>query len=227
MTQQAFRYNRAPFGAQARISNCSQAFRPGFFKMTDQINGGRRKLVVLTAAAGACAGAAAALPFAASMLPSDRAKALGAPVEADISALAPGEMQVLEWRGKPVWIIRRTKAMLDGIKKSDAVVADPQSQVKQQPDYAKNEFRSRKEEFAVLVGVCTHLGCSPQLKAQDAKAEMGGDWEGGFYCPCHGSKFDFAGRVYKGVPAPVNLEVPPYSFVADNKILIGDDTKEA
>jgi len=195
--------------------------------MSDQINSGRRKVVVITAAAGACAGLTAALPFAASMLPSERAKALGAPVEADVSALAPGEMQILEWRGKPVWIVRRTPEMLAGIKKSEANLADPKSQVPQQPDYAKNEFRSIKDEYAVLVGVCTHLGCSPQLKSVDAQAEMGADWSGGFYCPCHGSKFDLAGRVYKGAPAPINLQVPPYTYLSDTKILIGDDTKGA
>jgi len=136
-------------------------------------------------------------------------------------------MQVLEWRGKPVWVIRRTPEMLEGIKKSDGSVADPKSEAKQQPEYAANEFRSIKEEFGVLVGVCTHLGCSPQFKSGEAKAEMGADWAGGFYCPCHGSKFDFAGRVYKGVPAPVNLEVPPYTYLSDSKILIGDDSKGA
>lgn len=195
--------------------------------MSDQINSGRRKIIVITAAAGACAGVTAALPFAATMLPSERAKALGAPVEADIAALSPGEMQVLEWRGKPVWIVRRTKEMLDGIKKSDGQVSDPKSEVEQQPDYAKNEFRSIKDEYAVLVGVCTHLGCSPQLKSADSKGEMGADWAGGFYCPCHGSKFDFAGRVYKGAPAPINLQVPPYTFLSETKILIGDDKKGA
>jgi ubiquinol-cytochrome c reductase iron-sulfur subunit len=193
--------------------------------MSDEINSGRRKLVFIAAGAGACAGAAAAIPFAASMLPSERAKALGAPVEADVSRMAPGEMQVLEWRGKPVWIIRRTPEMLTGIKKSDALVADPKSEVKQQPDYAKNEYRSIKDEYAVLVGVCTHLGCSPQMKSMDAQAEMGADWAGGFYCPCHGSKFDLAGRVYKGAPAPTNLEVPPYTYLSDGRILIGEDTK--
>ena len=165
--------------------------------------------------------------FAATMLPSERAKALGAPVEADIGALAPGEMQVVEWRGKPVWIIRRTKEMLDSITKGDGIVADPQSKVPQQPEYAKNAFRAIKDEYAVLVGVCTHLGCSPQLKPGEAKAEMGADWNGGFYCPCHGSKFDFAGRVYKGAPAPINLEVPKYAFLSDTRIVIGEDTKGA
>jgi ubiquinol-cytochrome c reductase iron-sulfur subunit len=193
----------------------------------NEMDSGRRNLLAVTVAAGGAASVAAALPFAATMLPSERAKALGAPVEADIGALPPGGMQILEWRGKPVWVVRRTKEMLEGIKKSNSNLADPNSEVPQQPEYAKNEFRSIKDEFAVLVGVCTHLGCSPQLKSSEALAEMGADWAGGFYCPCHGSKFDFAGRVYKGVPAPTNLEVPPYTFLSETRILIGDDKKGA
>ena len=191
--------------------------------MSDEIDSSRRNLLFVAAGAGACAGVAAAVPFAASMLPSERAKALGAPVEADISRMAPGDMQVLEWRGKPVWVIRRTKEMLDGIKKSDPLVADPKSEVDQQPDYAKNEFRAVKDEYAVLVGVCTHLGCSPQMKPVDDQAEMGATWAGGFYCPCHGSKFDYAGRVFTGSPAPLNLIVPPYEFVGDATLVIGED----
>jgi ubiquinol-cytochrome c reductase iron-sulfur subunit len=135
-------------------------------------------------------------------------------------------MQILEWRGKPVWVLRRTPEMLEAIKKSDPQVADPASQVPLQPEYAKNEFRSIKPDIAVLVGVCSHLGCSPQYKGVEAKVEMGADWGGGFYCPCHGSKFDFAGRVYKGVPAPVNLTVPPYAFLSETKIVIGEDNKK-
>jgi len=184
-------------------------------------------LVAATSVVGGIATGVAAVPFVGSMWPSERAKAGGAPVEADISKLAPGEMQIVEWRGKPVWIVRRTKDMLEGIEKNDPVVADPKSEVPLQPEYAKNEFRSIKPDIAVLVGVCSHLGCSPQLKPADAKADMGMTWNGGFYCPCHGSKFDFAGRVYKGVPAPVNLTVPPYKFVGDTKIVIGDDSKGA
>ena len=183
----------------------------------------RRNLVVATSVVGGVAGLGAAVPFAASMIPSERARAAGAPVEVDISHLAPGEMAVVEWRGKPVWVMKRTKEMLDGIKQSDPRVSDPQSDVKQQPDYAKNEFRSLKPDLMVLVGVCTHLGCSPQFKSGEAKAEMGGDWTGGFYCPCHGSKFDFAGRVFKGSPAPINLEVPPYEYVSDGTLVIGED----
>ena len=197
--------------------------------MDDQsnINRGRRTIILASACAGGAAAVATAVPFAASMLPSDRAKALGAPVEVDISAIKPGEMQTVEWQGKPVWIIRRTKDMLEDIKKDNGLVADPDSEVPQQPDYAKNEFRSIKEEYAVIVGVCTHLGCSPQFKPADDKAEMGASWNGGFYCPCHGSKFDFAGRVYKGVPAPINLRVPKYVYLSDSTILIGEDKKGA
>ena len=189
--------------------------------------GKRGFLVAATSVVGGIAAGATAVPFAGSMFPSERAKAAGAPVEADISKLAPGDMQIIEWRGKPVWIVRRTKDMLDGITKSDERVADPKSEVPHQPEYAKNEYRSIKPEIVVLEGVCTHLGCSPQFKSADAKSDMGMEWNGGFYCPCHGSKFDFAGRVFKGVPAPTNLQVPPYKFVGDNKIIIGDDTKGA
>ena len=194
---------------------------------TQEVNRGRRIIIIASACAGGAAAVATAVPFAASMLPSERAKAAGAPVEADISGIKPGEMQIVEWRGKPVWIIRRTKEMLEGIKKDDSIVADPKSEVAQQPEYARNEYRSIKEEFVVLEGVCTHLGCSPQFKSVEAKADMGADWAGGFYCPCHGSKFDFAGRVFKGVPAPVNLRVPPHVYLSDTTILIGEDKKGA
>ncbi|MBE0627052.1 MAG: ubiquinol-cytochrome c reductase iron-sulfur subunit [Burkholderiales bacterium] len=192
-----------------------------------QVNKGRRNLVIATCAAGGAAGVAAAVPFAASWLPSERAKAGGAPVVADISTLKPGEMMTVEWRSKPVWIIRRTKEMLEGLTRVDAKVSDPKSDVPMQPEYAKNEYRSIKPEVLVLVGICTHLGCSPQEKPAADKGEMGADWAGGFLCPCHGSKFDLAGRVYKGAPAPVNLEVPKYTYLSDTRILIGDDTKGA
>jgi ubiquinol-cytochrome c reductase iron-sulfur subunit len=187
----------------------------------------RRNLIVATSVAGGAAAAGAAVPFVASWFPSERAKSAGAPVEVDISKLAPGELGVFEWRGKPVWVLRRTKEMLAGIKQVDAKTADPKSEVEQQPEYAKNEYRSIKPEVMVMVGVCTHLGCSPKEKGVDAKAEMGADWEGGFYCPCHGSKFDLAGRVYKGSPAPINLEVPPHTYLSDTTILIGEDKKGA
>jgi ubiquinol-cytochrome c reductase iron-sulfur subunit len=186
----------------------------------------RRNLVVATTVFGGAASVGAASPFVASMWPSERAKAAGAPVEVDISRLTPGELSVYEWRGQPVWVMRRTPAMLKDIKKDDAVVVDPNSEIPQQPRYAKNEYRSIKPELMVLVGICTHLGCSPTPKLQPS-ADMGPEWQGGFYCPCHGSKFDLAGRVYKGVPAPTNLVVPPHQFLSDSTILIGEDKKGA
>jgi len=186
----------------------------------------RRNLVVATSVLGGAATVGAAVPFVSSLLPSERAKAAGAPVEVDISNLPPGELGIYEWRGKPVWVMKRTPKMLQDIKKDDSVVVDPHSTVPQQPDYAKNEFRSIKPEVMVLVGICTHLGCSPTPKLQP-DGDMGPEWEGGFYCPCHGSKFDLAGRVYKGVPAPTNLVVPPYKFLSDSTLIIGEDKKEA
>jgi ubiquinol-cytochrome c reductase iron-sulfur subunit len=160
------------------------------------------------------------------MFPSERAKAAGAPVEVDISKLAPGELAVVEWRGKPVWVIRRTQEMLASLKAVTGRLSDPASGASEQPDYAKNEYRAAKPEIMVMEGVCTHLGCSPQLKSAEAKGEMGGDWVGGFYCPCHGSKFDFAGRVFRGAPAPTNLPVPPYTYLSDSRLLIGEDKEK-
>ncbi len=187
----------------------------------------RRNLIVATAAVGGAASAGAAIPFVASWFPSERAKAAGAPIEVDISKLVPGELGIYEWRGQPVWVYKRSQAMLDGIKQVDAQMTDPNSEVPQQPAYATNEYRSIKQDIMVVVGVCTHLGCSPTAKSADDKAEMGADWTGGFYCPCHGSKFDFAGRVYKGAPAPTNLVVPPHTYVTDSKILVGEEPKGA
>ena len=187
----------------------------------------RRFLTLLTTGVGAIGVGFAATPFVLSMTPSARARAAGAPVEVDVSKLEPGQMMTVEWRSKPVWIVRRTKEMLDSLKAVTDKVSDPKSEVPLQPDYAKNEYRSIKPEILVLVGICSHLGCSPQAKGADAKAEMGADWAGGFLCPCHGSKFDLAGRVYKGAPAPVNLDVPPHTYLSDSTILIGDDQKGA
>jgi ubiquinol-cytochrome c reductase iron-sulfur subunit len=188
----------------------------------DKVDSARRGLIVATSVVGGAAAAGAAVPFVWSMFPSERAKAAGAPVEVDLTKIAPGAIEVVEWRGKPVWIIRRTKEMLDSLKAVAPRLSDPESKSSDQPDYAKNEYRSQKPDIMVMEGVCTHLGCSPQLKAADAKAEMGADWAGGFYCPCHGSKFDLAGRVFRGAPAPVNLRVPPYEFAADGgKLVIG------
>ena len=167
------------------------------------------------------------MPFVASLAPSARAKAAGAPVELDIANLAPGQLRIATWRGKPVWILRRSDEMLADIRRDDALVSDPRSEVPQQPHYAKNEFRSIDPRILVLVGVCTHLGCSPRFIPADAKGELGAAWNGGFYCPCHGSKFDLAGRVLKGSPAPTNLVVPPYQLVKGSTIIIGEDRKSA
>lgn len=193
--------------------------------MSDQqeIDKTRRNLLVATSVIGGAASAGAAVPFVTSMWPSERARAAGAPVEVDFARLGAGELAIFEWRGKPVWVMKRTTEMLAGLKPIEAKLTDPKSEVPQQPEYAKNEHRSIKPELMVVIGVCTHLGCSPQAKGADAKAEMGADWTGGFYCACHGSKFDLAGRVYKGSPAPTNLEVPPYAFLSEGRIVIGED----
>lgn len=198
----------------------------------NELDQGKRRflLVAATSVTGAAASGATGLyPFAASMLPSERAKAAGAPVEADIGRLAPGELMIAEWRGKPVWIVRRTPEMLDSVKQSVGKVADPRSERKKEltPEYARNDYRSIKPEYLVVVGVCTHLGCSPVDKFKAQAEPFESDWKGGFYCPCHGSLFDLAGRVYKNKPAPDNLEVPPHKFLSDTRLLIGDDTKGA
>lgn len=191
----------------------------------------RRRWVTTACAVGGVAGVATAVPFVGSFAPSEKARAAGAPVEADISNIPAGQMITVEWRGKPVWILHRTAAQLEGIKKDNSVVADPDSSRPGfTPAFAKNEFRSRKPEYLVVIGICTHLGCSPtpHLAPVDG-AGLPSPWEGGFLCPCHGSIFDLSGRVYKNKPAPDNLEVPPYTFSADGKrITIGaDDTSKA
>ena len=196
-----------------------------------ELDQGKRNFLIAATGVtgGVAAGASGLYPLAASMLPSERAKAAGAPVEADIGNLVPGAMTRVEWRGKPVWIVRRTKEMLELVVQSDGKVADPRSERKKEltPDYARNEFRSIKPEYLVVIGICTHLGCSPvdKFKAQAEAFEDG--WKGGFYCPCHGSLFDLAGRVYKNKPAPDNLEVPPHKYLSDTRILIGEDSKGA
>jgi ubiquinol-cytochrome c reductase iron-sulfur subunit len=187
----------------------------------------RRFLVAASSVAGGVAAGAAAVPFVASMLPSERAKAAGAPVEVDISKLEPGQKMVVEWRGKPVWVVRRTEEMLKLVKNGDGRVADPTSKKSVQPEYTKNEYRSIKPEYLVLIGICTHLGCSPVDKLNPQAETFASDWQGGFYCPCHGSLFDLAGRVYKNKPAPDNLEVPPHKFLSDTRLVIGEDTKGA
>ena len=191
-------------------------------------NGKRRFLLAASSVAGGAAVVAAAVPFAWSMLPSARARAAGAPVEVDISKVEMGMMIRAEWRGQPVWVVRRTAEMLASLKEMDARVADPNSARPQQPEYARNEYRSRKQEWLVLIGICTHLGCSPTDKLQAGPdSGLGDDWPGGFFCPCHGSKFDLAGRVFRDVPAPTNLVVPRYQFLTDTRLLIGEDNKGA
>ena len=193
-----------------------------------KIDCGRRRLIVATAAVGGAGVVTASVPFLSSMLPSERAKAAGAPVEVDIGSLKSGQMMTVEWRGKPVWIINRSPEMLDTLPKLDAAVADPKSENKQQPDYCKNATRSIKPNLLVAIGICTHLGCSPSSKFKKGAEEgMPADWLGGFICPCHGSIFDFAGRVYKNKPAPSNLEIPPHTYLSETRILIGEDRKGA
>ncbi len=186
----------------------------------------KRNFLIATSAAGALGCAAVAVPFVKSMTPSERAKAAGAPVEVDISKIEPGTMMTAEWRGKPVWIINRTDEMTAELAHLNEQLSDPNSDVaSQQPDYCKNANRAIKPNLAVIVGICTHLGCSPTAKLQ-ANGDMGENWAGGFFCPCHGSKFDLAGRVFKGSPAPINLVVPPHKYLTENTLLIGVDTEE-
>lgn len=188
----------------------------------DGVNLGRRRFLTATATAVGGVGAAfVAVPFLKSWTPSERAKAAGAPVEADISKLAEGQIMTVEWRGKPVWVVHRSKAMLDALPSLDGKMSDPKSEMDQQPAYAKNGFRSIKPEYLVLVGICTHLGCSPTFRPDLAPADLGAEWKGGFFCPCHGSRFDLAGRVFSGVPAPKNMVVPPYKYLSDTRILVG------
>jgi len=194
-----------------------------------ELDQGKRRflLTATTVAAGGVAAGAAAVPFVASMLPSERAKAAGAPVEVDVSGLEPGQKMVVEWRGKPVWVVRRTPEMLKMVAADEERVADPDSKRSRQPAYAKNEMRSLKPEYLVVEGICTHLGCSPVDRLQSQPEAFAADWHGGFYCPCHGSLFDLAGRVYKNKPAPDNLPVPPYRFLSDTRLVIGEDTQGA
>jgi ubiquinol-cytochrome c reductase iron-sulfur subunit len=183
----------------------------------------RKFLVGVTAALSAAGVVGVATPFVASWKPSAKAKAAGAPVKVDISKILPGEQIRAEWRGKPVFVLRRTPEMLESLKVLADRVADPKSEKPQQPSYATNEARSINPEIAVLVGICTHLGCSPQFRPEVGVADLGDDWLGGYFCPCHGSSFDLAGRVYKSVPAPSNLVVPPHSYESDNVLIIGVD----
>jgi len=187
----------------------------------------RKFLIAATSAVGGVAVAGVAVPLVMSMMPSARAKAAGAPVEVDISQVEPGMLLTVEWRGKPVWIVNRTPEMLDLLAKHEDQLTDPKSEMPQQPDYATNATRSIKPEYLVAVGICTHLGCSPTFRKEVGAADLGSDWPGGFFCPCHGSRFDLAARVYKGAPAPTNLVIPPHQYLSDAKLLIGVDAKGA
>ncbi|HSX50612.1 MAG TPA: ubiquinol-cytochrome c reductase iron-sulfur subunit [Cellvibrio sp.] len=193
----------------------------------DAVNQTRRRVLIgATCAVGAVGVVGAAIPFVGSWNPSARAKAAGAPVKYNISKIEPGAMVTVEWRGKPVFIVRRTQAALDSLKKveDEGVLLDADSNEPQQPEYAKNQARAINKEFAILLGVCTHLGCAPAFRPDVGAADLGGEkWQGGFFCPCHGSKYDLAGRVYKAVPAPLNLEVPPHRYESESIVVIGED----
>lgn len=194
-----------------------------------QVDSGRRGLLVATCAAGGVAGLATAGAFVSTFQPSERAKAAGAPVEVDIAGMVPGEMKTVEWRGKPVWVLKRSPEMVAALPKLDPLLADPKSErnpAELTPEYARNEHRSIKPDVLVAVGICSHLGCSPTSKFQTGpQPSLPADWQGGFLCPCHGSTFDLAGRVYKNVPAPDNLEVPRHMYISDSKLVIGKDEK--
>ncbi|MBU2887635.1 ubiquinol-cytochrome c reductase iron-sulfur subunit [Gilvimarinus agarilyticus] len=191
----------------------------------DVVNKTRRRVLTgATTVVGAIGAVGAAVPFVGSWNPSAKAKAAGAPVKVNISKIEPGAMITVEWRGKPVYIVRRTQEALTGLEKTADLVSDPSSEEPQQPEYAQNETRSIKPELLILLGLCTHLGCAPMFRPDVGAQDLGGDkWQGGFFCPCHGSKFDLAGRVFKGVPAPINLEVPPHAYDGDDWVTIGVD----
>lgn len=194
---------------------------------SDEVNRKRRQLIAATTVVGGAGAVTAAVPFLSSWQPSARARAIGAPVEVDIGDMKPGDRKTVQWQGKPVWILRRSEETVNELETVDDVLRDPKSEVEsQQPAYAQNEYRSRKPEYLVVIGLCTHLGCSPSYLAPGEESQFDQNWIGGFFCPCHGSRFDMAGRVYQGVPAPTNLVVPPYKFLSDTRILIGDDTSE-
>ena len=194
----------------------------------NQINQKRRRLLIgATSAVGAVGVGGIAVPFIGSWSPSARARAAGAPVKADISKLEPGQMVIIEWRGKPVFVVRRTEETLENLGKRDDVLRDPTCEEGEQPEYVSKTHRAIKPEYLVLVGICTHLSCSPKFRPEVAPEDLGAEWLGGFFCPCHGSRFDLAGRVFKGVPAPTNLTVPPYKYISDTTIIIGVDGEDA
>jgi len=188
----------------------------------------RRRWLMIAGTAGGVAAVATAVPFVASFVPSERAKAAGGPVEVDIADIPPGGSKTVEWRGKPVWIVRRTPEMLAALQGHDAELVDPLSRQEQQPSYAANAVRAVRDDVFVAVGICTHLGCSPtEVPLGSANPSVPADWPGGFFCPCHGSTFDGAGRVYKNKPAPTNLEIPPYRFAGASRVVIGEDAASA
>lgn len=195
--------------------------------MTNEVSKDRRRFLLLaTSTMGGVGLAAAVVPFISSMLPSAKAQTAGAPVEVDITKLELGQMMTIEWRGKPVWIVRRTKETINNLSSLNDLLRDPNSQSSIQPTYATNLHRALNPEYLVVIGVCTHLGCAPIFRPEVAPADLGSSWKGGFFCPCHGSRFDLAGRVFQSVPAPLNLEVPPYSYLGETRILIGLDPNE-
>ncbi len=185
----------------------------------------RRFLTAATVATGAVGAAFAITPFIKSWNPSERARALGAPTEVDVSKIEPGQMVVTSWRKQAIYVVHRTPEMVAALPQNDARLKDPASADSEQPDYAKNEMRSAKADYLVLIGICTHLGCLPKQHFERGDAALGADWPGGFFCPCHGSNFDLAGRVYKSMPAPTNLEIPPHQYLSDTSILVGEDGK--
>jgi ubiquinol-cytochrome c reductase iron-sulfur subunit len=201
-------------------------FKLEFIMTNTEADLNRRKiLLTATTVVGSAGVVATAVPFLSSMAPSEAAKAAGAPVEVDIANIAPGKLLTVEWRGKPVWIVHRSEAMLAGLYNHNNLLADPASSQPQQPPYATNPARAIRPPVFVAIGICTHLGCVPVYRPEPGAADLGADWPGGFYCPCHGSKFDLAGRVYSNVPAPRNLEVPKYTYLTDTRLLIGEDSK--
>ena len=193
-------------------------------KTIETVNIKRRQVLAgATGVVGAIGATFVAVPFVGSWQPSEKAKAAGAPVDADISALQPGQMMTLSWRGKPVWIVHRTPEMLERLATLDEFLRDPNSELSTQPEYCQNPTRARRPEYLVVVGICTHLGCAPLYRPAPNSADMAENWRGGFFCPCHGSSFDLAGRVFKSVPAPTNLEIPPYRFLSEGRIRVGED----
>ena len=192
----------------------------------DVDNSRRKFLTTATAATGALGAAFVLVPFVSSWKPSERARALGAPTEFDLSKVEPGQMTIITWRKQQIYVVHRTPAMLQNLANHDARLKDPESKSSEQPDYTKNPIRALKPEYLVLIGICTHLGCLPKQRFEPGQAELGADWPGGFFCPCHGSRFDLAGRVFEGSPASLNLRIPPYTFQGDSTLVIGVDAKE-